>query len=88
MKDHIRERAINVAQLIIEVNGTVRSVAKEIHMSKSTVHRDLRERLPKISLSLYNDVNEILEKNKNERALRGGLATKKRWEKQRREVNA
>lgn len=88
MKDHIRERVINVAQLIIEVNGTVRSVAKEIHMSKSTVHRDLRERLPKISLSLYNDVNEILEKNKNERALRGGLATKKRWEKQRREVNA
>ena len=88
MKDHIRERVINVAQLIIEVNGTVRSVAKEIHMSKSTVHKDLRERLPKISLSLYNGVNEILEKNKNERALRGGLATKKRWEKQRREVNA
>ena len=88
MKDHIRERVINVAQLIIEVNGTVRSVAKEIHMSKSTVHKDLRERLPKISLSLYNDVNEILEKNKDERALRGGLATKERWEKQRSEVNA
>jgi putative DeoR family transcriptional regulator (stage III sporulation protein D) len=83
MKDHIRERVINVAQLIIEVNGTVRSVAKEIHMSKSTVHKDLRERLPKISLSLYNDVNEILEKNKNERALRGGLATREYWEKRR-----
>lgn len=88
MKDYIRERVIDVAQLIIEVDGTVRSVAKEIHMSKSTVHRDLRERLPKISLSLYNEVNEILEKNKDERALRGGLATKERWEKQRSEVNA
>ena len=88
MKDHIRERVIDVAQLIIELDGTVRSVAKEIHMSKSTVHKDLRERLPKISLSLYNGVDKILEKNKNERALRGGLATKKRWEKQRREVNA
>lgn len=88
MKDHIRERVIDVAQLIIELDGTVRSVAKEIHMSKSTVHKDLRERLPKISLSLYKEVNEILEKNKDERALRGGLATKKRWEKQRSGVNA
>ena len=85
MKDHIRERVIDVAQLIIELDGTVRSVSKEIHMGKSTVHKDLRERLPKISPSLYNDVDKILEKNKNERALR---ATKKRWEKQRREVNA
>ena len=88
MKDHIRERVIDVAQLIIELDGTVRSVAKEIHMSKSTVHKDLRERLPKISLSLYKEVNEILEKNKDERALRGGLATKERWEKQRSGVNA
>ena len=88
MKDHIRERVLDVAQLIIKVDGTVRSVAKEIHMSKSTVHKDLRERLPKISPSLYNEVNEILEKNKDERALRGGLATKERWEKQRSEVNA
>lgn len=88
MKDYIRERVIDVAQLIIELDGTVRSVAKEIHMSKSTVHKDLRERLPKISLSLYNEVNKILEKNKDERALRGGLATKERWEKQRSEVNA
>jgi putative DeoR family transcriptional regulator (stage III sporulation protein D) len=83
MKDHIRERVIDVAQLIIELDGTVRSVAKEIHMSKSTVHKDLRERLPKISPSLYNDVNEILEKNKNERALRGGQATREYWEKRR-----
>lgn len=88
MNERIAERVLNVGLTYVENESTVREVAKKLKVSKSTVHKDLRERLPKISPSLYNDVDKILEKNKNERALRGGLATKKRWEKQRREVNA
>ena len=80
MKDYIEERAIELARYIIENNSTVRATAKIFNVSKSTVHKDVHERLTKINPLLYEQAKTILEQNKAERHIRGGMATKKKYE--------
>ena len=79
MKDYIEERTIEVANYIIENKPTVRAAAKHFNISKSTVHKDLTVRLPEIDADLYDSVRKILDINKAERHLRGGLATKEKY---------
>lgn len=80
MKGDPNERAIQLGEYIIETESTVRGAAAQFGISKSTVHKDLQERLPKISPSLYPQVRSVLDKNKQERHIRGGLATKHKYE--------
>lgn len=75
----IEERVINLAQYIIDTKDTVRGAAKKFHISKSTVHKDITERLEKINPMLSKDVREILNENKAERHIRGGMATKMKY---------
>ena len=82
MKSHIEERAIVVAKYILEKNTTVRQTAKTFGVSKSTIHKDVTERLEEINPSLAKEVKKVLEKNKSERPRRGGLATKLKYEKE------
>ncbi|HHU04987.1 MAG TPA: sporulation transcriptional regulator SpoIIID [Clostridiales bacterium] len=79
MKTNIEERACDLAVYIIENKATVRSAAKQFGISKSTVHKDLSERLQHINRALYVQVKEILEKNKAERHIRGGNATRRKY---------
>ncbi len=81
MKGLPEERAIELAQYIIENNATVRQTAKKFNISKSTVHKDVSERLKTINESLYKQVKLVLEQNKSERHIRGGLATKSKYER-------
>ncbi len=78
----IEERAINLAHYIIETKDTVRGAAKKFGVSKSTVHKDVSERLLHINHALAIEVREILDENKAERHIRGGLATKLKYEKE------
>lgn len=78
-KKSIEERAINLAQYIIETKDTVRGAAKKFSISKSTVHKDITERLEKINPLLAKEVREILDENKAERHIRGGMATKMKY---------
>ena len=80
MKDYIEERARSLAYYIIEHKTTVRDAAKKFSMSKSSVHKDVTARLEKISPALASEVKKVLEHNKEERHIRGGLATKKKYE--------
>ena len=75
MKDYIEERVLDISAYIIETGGTVRDAAKVFKVSKSTVHKDLSERLFRINPSTAAEVKRILERNKAERHLRGGQAT-------------
>ena len=77
----IDERAIQFAHYIIDSKDTVRGTAKKFGISKSTVHKDVTERLKKINPALAKDVRKILNENKAERHIRGGLATKAKYEK-------
>lgn len=79
MKDYIEERAINLANYIIEANATVRQTAKQFGISKSTVHKDISERLIHVNPNLAREVRVILEQNKAERHIRGGMATKEKY---------
>ena len=79
MKAYIEERAIEVANFIIQKNATVRETAKKFGISKSTVHKDVTERLTKINPKLAVQAREVLELNKSERHIRGGLATKEKY---------
>ena len=76
LKTNIEERACDLAIYIIETKATVRSAAKKFGISKSTVHKDLSERLESINRPLYLQVKKVLEQNKAERHIRGGLATR------------
>ena len=78
----IEDRAINLAQYIIDSKDTVRGTAKKFNISKSTVHKDVTERLEKINPRLAKEVREILDENKAERHIRGGMATKLKYLKQ------
>lgn len=80
MKDYIEKRAIMLAYYIIENNTTVRAAAKKFGFSKSGVHKDVTARLIDIDPLLAADVKSVLEKNKAERHIRGGIATKKMYE--------
>ena len=79
MKKYIEERAVEVANYIIENNATVRQAAKQFGISKSTVHKDCSDRLVLINPSLATEVRKILDVNKAERHIRGGLATKEKY---------
>ncbi len=79
MKEYIEQRAIKVANYIIEHNATVRETAKVFGLSKSTIHNDLIHRLVKIDPTLADSAKKILEINKKERHIRGGLATKEKY---------
>ncbi|AFK85328.1 MULTISPECIES: sporulation transcriptional regulator SpoIIID [Thermoanaerobacterium] len=76
MKDYIEERTLEIGKYIIKNKSTVREAAKVFGVSKSTVHKDVTERLENINPKLYKEVKEVLEKNKAERHIRGGNATK------------
>ena len=79
MKIHIEERAIIVAKYIIDKNSTVRQTAKRFGVSKSTIHKDMTERLPKINPIIAKEAKHILDLNKAERHIRGGKATKMKY---------
>ncbi len=79
MKGIVEQRAIELAEYIVKNKTTVRAAAKRFGVSKSTVHMDVSERLKKLNPSLYNEVREILDINKAERHIRGGLATKQKF---------
>lgn len=79
MKDYIEERVLEIAQYIIDNETTVRAAAKVFNVSKSTVHKDVHERLFGINRELYRKCREILEKNKAERHIRGGMATREKY---------
>ena len=76
MKGNMEERACEMALYIIEEKGTVRSAAQKFGLSKSTVHKDLSERLPTFNRPLYEQVKMVLEVNKAQRHIRGGMATR------------
>lgn len=79
MKQYIEERAIEIANYIIQSNATVRETAKKFGISKSTVHKDVTERLEKINPQLASEARKVLDVNKQERHIRGGLATKEKY---------
>lgn len=81
MKEYIVERVFEVADYVIENRCTVREAAKAFCISKSTAHKDLNERLPLLSRSLFRKVSVVLRENWQERYLRGGEATKRKFEK-------
>ena len=81
MKGLPEDRAVTLAQYIIENNATVRQTAKKYNISKSTVHKDVSQRLKGYNESLYNQVKLVLEQNKSERHIRGGMATKSKYER-------
>lgn len=81
MSDTIEERACALAVYMIETGATVRFTAKHFGISKSTVHKDLSQRLPQYNKLLYEQVRQVLDLNKQERHIRGGLATQRKYKK-------
>lgn len=79
MRESLEERACDLAVYIIENQTTVRAAAKKFGVSKSTVHKDLTERLPHVNPGLYRQVRALLDLNKAERHIRGGLATRRKY---------
>ena len=79
MKDYIEERAITIANYIIDHNATVRQTAKAFGVSKSTVHKDVTDRLVQINPALARQARSVLDVNKSERHIRGGLATREKY---------
>ena len=79
MADTLDKRACELAVYMIETGDTVRGAAKHFHISKSTVHKDLSQRLPNYNQALYIQVRKILDQNKLERHIRGGLATRRKY---------
>ncbi len=78
-KDYIEERVISVAKYIITTGSTIRKAAKEFGVSKSTIHKDILERLPKINSQIHREVQGVVNINKSERHVRGGIATKLKY---------
>ena len=81
MQNYISERVIKEGLYIIETNSTVRTAAEYFSISKSTVHKDVTERLKAIDKKLYMNVRRVLDKNLSERHIRGGIATKNKYKK-------
>lgn len=79
MKDYIEERAVEIAYYIIEHKATVRQTAKEFGVSKSTIHKVCTDRLEQINPTLAQSVRKVLDVNKQERHIRGGLATREKY---------
>ncbi len=79
MEDTIKERVFQLAVYLIENGATVRAAAKHFGISKSTVHKDLSQRLPHYNRALYVQVRQVLDKNKAQRHIRGGYATQRKY---------
>lgn len=79
MTDTIEQRACALAVYIIETGATVRAAARHFGISKSTVHKDLSQRLPQCNRNLYEQVRQVLDLNKQQRHIRGGLATRRKY---------
>lgn len=79
MRTETEDRAVSLGKYIIETKSTVRAAAGEFSVSKSTVHKDVSQRLRKLDPILYREVKEVLDLNKSERHIRGGLATRKKY---------
>ena len=79
VKGNIEERAVELAQYIVENRATVRAAAAQFGISKSTVHKDLSERLPRLNKTLYIQAKAVLDDNKAERHIRGGIATRRKY---------
>ena len=82
MRDDLEQRAQELAVYMIENRATVRAAAKKFGVSKSTVHKDLTDRLKHINQGLYLQVKEVLDVNKQERHIRGGMATRRKYRKE------
>ncbi|MBM7853725.1 putative DeoR family transcriptional regulator (stage III sporulation protein D) [Desulfohalotomaculum tongense] len=79
MQDYIQKRVLEICAYILETGATVRQAARVFQVSKSTVHKDMTERLPSLNKQLAREVKKILELNKSERHIRGGEATRKKY---------
>ena len=79
MKDYIEERVLEAAKYIIEYRATIRTTARVFGVSKSTIHNDITERLPKINPQVAKEAKQVLDVNKAERHIRGGKATKMKY---------
>ena len=79
MKEYIEERVLELARYIIETKATVRGAARKFRVSKSTVHKDITERLLEINPALAAEVKTVLDNNKAERHIRGGIATREKY---------
>lgn len=84
MNDLVTQRARQLGLYIVETKATVRAAAKEFSVSKSTVHTDVSKRLKRIDFELYERVRQILDENKSQRHIRGGMATKEKYENMKR----
>ncbi len=82
MRDYIRKRVVDVSHYIVDTKATVRQAAEVFGVSKSTVHKDVTERLPRVSKELAKKVRRVLAQNKAERHLRGGEATRLKYREQ------
>ncbi|MBE6928934.1 MAG: stage III sporulation protein D [Ruminococcaceae bacterium] len=80
MRWNAAERCVELGQYIVENKETVRAAAKHFGISKSSVHKDVTEKLREVDRILYNEVKRVLEENKSQRHLRGGMATKRKYE--------
>lgn len=81
MRDNMEKRACDLAVYIIDNNATIRAAAKQFGVSKSTVHKDISERLDRCNHGLYLQVKQVLEVNKAERHIRGGIATRNKYQR-------
>ncbi len=79
MKPYIEKRAVEIGTYIVEKSATVRQAARNFGVSKSTVHKDVAERLPQIDVELAKEARSVLDVNKSERHIRGGMATRKKY---------
>ncbi len=79
MKGVVEERAVELGEYILENNTTVRAAAKQFHVSKSTVHKDVSDRLKTVNPWLYGQVRQVLDVNKAQRHIRGGMATREKY---------
>lgn len=79
MPTNLEKRACEMAVYMIETGATVRAAARHFGISKSTVHKDLSQRLPQYNFALYTQVREVLDTNKQERHIRGGMATRRKY---------
>ena len=79
MSETLEQRACQLAVYMIETGATVRSAAKHFGISKSTVHKDISQRLPQYNRTLYHQVRQVLEVNKQQRHIRGGMATRRKY---------
>ena len=87
VEDYIEERVLNAANIIIKKDKTVREIAKDLYVDKTTIHNDLVKRLPKINYEKFLLVRKILDTHTKERSIKGGMATKEKYLKEKNKTN-